>query len=263
MMILTEKINFSSVALSRFRRVSSVVLISWVDIRYVTSDIAKHCFKNNINEFDIHKYEPTLIENLKESRSDQKINDAKTLLETIGNIFLENIEHDGNDEFVRLKNQAARNFYSLVLSWKMRGASFKEMIAAVLRHWEERLENAKYDQDYKIYVGHSWGEVKRSDEEFVYSYIDLREKTRAQKVNVAIVRIKEEQDFVEYNLMKYIEVLNDLEMLDENFYEQIKYGSSDKKTICLLKNGISMELAKCLLNGKYNLYLGAEVAKTR
>ena len=55
--------------------------------------------------------------------------------------------------------------------------------------------------------------------------------------------------------MKYIEILNDLEMLDTAFYEQVKYGSSDPKTICLLKNGISMELAKLLLDSRYKEYL--------
>ena len=86
-------------------------------------------------------------------------------------------------------------------------------------------------------------------------YIDLRKNKSSQRVNSAIIRIKEEQDFVEYNLMKYVEVINDLDLLDTAFYEQIKYGSSDPKTICLLKNGISMELAKVLLDSKYEEYL--------
>lgn len=223
--------------------------------RYVTSDIAKLCFKNNIHEFDIHRYEDTLVNNLAQYKDIDKINNPNTLLDVISHIFIDGIEHVGSDEFVRIQNQAAQNFYSLILSWKMRAASFNEMIRSVLSHWNTRQENARFRDDHLVYVGHSWGDVKRDPEEHVPRYIDLRSKQASQRVNLAIVRIKEEQDFVEYNLMKYIEILNDLEMLDTAFYEQVKYGSSDPKTICLLKNGISMELAKLLLDSRYKEYL--------
>lgn len=224
--------------------------------RYVTSDIAKLCFKNNVHEFDIHQHEGILVRNLSQYEDSEKINNPNTLLEAISKIFINGVEHSpSNDEFVRLQNQAAQNFYSMILSWRMKSASFNEMIRSVLSHWNTKQENARFRDDYLIYVGHSWGDAKRNDDEHIPRYIDLRSKQSSQRVNLAIVRIKEEQDFVEYNLMKYIEILNDLEMLEKTFYEQVKYGSSDPKTICLLKNGISMELAKLLLDDEYKEYL--------
>ena len=63
-------------------------------------------------------------------------------------------------------------------------------------------------------------------------------------INLAIVRIKEEQDFLDNVLLKYIEVLNDLELLEESLYLRIKYGTDDKKIITCTKNGISLSLAK-------------------
>lgn len=41
----------------------------------------------------------------------------------------------------------------------------------------------------------------------------------------------------------------------------IRYGSSDRKVICMLKNGLSIELAKCLLNGAYDAFLSFDLEK--
>ena len=231
------------------------------DIRYVNTDIAKSCFKNNIHEFDIHRHEKILNKNLQAVSRHGKLSEPKALLDTVAKIFINNIEHfKQEDEFTRLKHEPTRNFYSLILSWKMKGAPYKEMISSFLRYWEEKQEKARSPDDHHIFVGHSWGEEKRSEEDHVPQYMDLRKKKSSQRINIAIIRIKEEQDFLEYKLMKFIEVLNDLELLDSSFYDHIRYGSSDRKVICLLKNGISMELAKCLLSGKYNQYFSIDLA---
>lgn len=66
-------------------------------------------------------------------------------------------------------------------------------------------------------------------------------------LNLAIVRIKEEQDFIENTIMKFVEVLNDLEKIDEELYLKIKYGSTDKDEIVLIKNGLSLSLSKILI----------------
>lgn len=232
-------------------------------IRYVESRIAQLCFKNNIHEFDIHLNEPTLVNNLSRIPSKYKINDLNVLLEVISFVFIHEIQHYHNDEFVRLANKAAQNFYALVLSWRMRGASFNEMIRSVLAHWTEKKEQALTREDNLVYVGHSWGEEKRNIDEFIENYIDIRKKSHGQLVNLAIVRIKEEMDFVEHNLLRYIEILNELELVDQAFYEQIKYGSSDPYVICLLKNGFSVELTKILIDKKYKEYINFDLLKDR
>lgn len=86
-------------------------------------------------------------------------------------------------------------------------------------------------------------------------YIDLSKKSPSQKVNIAILRIKEEQDFIDYKLMPYIEILNDLQLIEPNFYDRIKYGTSDIEMIKMLKEGFSIELAKVIKHGNYSEYL--------
>ena len=106
-----------------------------------------------------------------------------------------------------------------------------------------------------IFIGEKWGEVKRNFTDFKPLYVDLRTKNNIQKINLAILKIKEEQDFIEFNLLKYIDIIAELELIDLTFYEQIKYGSSDTKIIALLKNGFSIELAKCITQENYRTYI--------
>ena len=88
-----------------------------------------------------------------------------------------------------------------------------------------------------VYVG-KWGDVKRPGSN-VARYTKFVGKNRTQVVNLAIVRIKEEQDFIDNTLIKYVEVLHDLDLIEDGFYAQIKYGTDDERTICLIKNGTS------------------------
>ncbi len=67
-------------------------------------------------------------------------------------------------------------------------------------------------------------------------------------MNLAIGKIKEEQDFLDFKLMPFIEVLKDLDLVDKQFYDQIKFGTSDLRLISLLQNGLSLELSRLLLD---------------
>ena len=49
--------------------------------------------------------------------------------------------------------------------------------------------------------------------------------------------------------------------MDTDFYEKIKYGTSDKTMICLLKNGFSLDLAKCITQPAYATFLTVNLKK--
>ena len=72
------------------------------------------------------------------------------------------------------------------------------------------------------------------------------------------MRIKEEQDFIDNTLMKYVEVLNDLQMIDSTLYLELKYGTSNPEEIVLIRNGISLSLAKLLLE-KYSDIVSVDI----
>lgn len=138
----------------------------------------------------------------------------------------------------------------MFLGWRASGTSYNEMINHFIWYWD----NIK-DDSY-IYVGSRWGEITSPYKDgFRELYIDLSEKSPSQKVNIAIIRIKEEQDFVDFNLMPYIEILNDLNLIKASFYDEIKYGTSDLEMIKMLKEGFSIELVKAIKNGDYSTYI--------
>lgn len=225
------------------------------NLRVVTSEIAKACFKNNIHDFDIFENERQLEENYNNSKNIEPISTSDRLIFLIAQIFLFRIRlnDDSSANFSRIENDKAKAFYSMFLEWRGSGTSYNEMINKFIWYWE----NVK--QDPYIYVGGRWGEITSPYQDgFRELYIDLSRKSPSQKVNIAILRIKEEQDFIDFNLMPYVEILNDLELIESSFYDRIKYGTSDTQMIKLLKEGFSIELAKVIKSGLYNEYINLE-----
>ena len=227
------------------------------NVDYVQSQIAKLCYKNNIADFNIKTFEQVLVRNLENylEEENSKISSTDELLEAIFLIFLNDIEIT-DINLKRLQNLPARRFYSMILGWRSSSASYKEMIGSFIRYWRNLP-----DDNLLIYIGEKWGEVKRNFTDFKPLYVDLKTKNNTQRINLAILKIKEEQDFIEFNLLKYIDILSELELINLTFYEQIKYGSSDKKIITLLKNGFSIELAKCITQENYVNYISIDNQK--
>ncbi|KNY30557.1 DEAD/DEAH box helicase [Pseudobacteroides cellulosolvens] len=223
-------------------------------INYAKTRIGKLCYLNNITEFDIISNEDSLNDSLHNAALKTPFTTTDTLISAIVSIFLnENVEFKKRDEnLLRLRHKDAQNFYSMMLSWRAEGSSYKMMISRFLGYWKKA-------EDKTIYVGRRWGEIKRNDDDFYELYVDISSKTKEEKINLAILRIKEEQDFVDNSLMKFIEVINDLGMIEKTFYEQIKYGSDDPYMIILLKNGFSIELAKYILEKEFNSYVNIDI----
>lgn len=218
------------------------------DVEYVESEIAKLCYKNNIYDFDIKQFELQLNSNLTSYQGTlfPIISDSNQVFVAINSIFFNDIEIL-DENLKRLQNIQARRFYSMILEWRSSSASYREMIGSFTNYW-----NSLSGENLLVYVGAKWGQDKRNITDHQPLYIDLRGKDNSARVNIAIIRIKEEQDFVEFNLMKYIDILADLELIELSFYDKIKYGSSDQKIITLLKNGFSIELAKCVTKPEYS-----------
>ena len=55
-----------------------------------------------------------------------------------------------------------------------------------------------------------------------------------------------------YYLLKYIEILNDLNLLTPTLYKKIKYGTEDDRIICLLQEGLSLDLSLILTKPEYS-----------
>lgn len=220
--------------------------------RLAQTDLGRLCFRNGVNNFDIFRYELLMQERV-DLRSHDVISEAEDLISLIVEIFLTGVELGrGSDGLERIRDKkAARNFYAMFLGWRASGDPLKVMIARYLKYWGHRNGDL-------IWVGPKWGEVKRFSTEHANEYVRHSAKSRGALVNLAIVRIKAEFDFLDYSLMKYLEVLFSLNMVEETFYLKLKYGTADRVMITLLRNGMSFELAN-LVNESYLQHVNVDV----
>lgn len=222
--------------------------------RYTNTVAGKACIMNGITELDVFAYEVTIQQQVDAYQGESlKINDSNTLLETINELFIQHLPDNGAESLKRLENKEARNFYSMMFEWRVKNKSYAEMISLFVGYWYQLY---KKDRNVMVYVG-KWGDVKRPGSN-VARYTKFVGKNRTQVVNLAIVRIKEEQDFIDNTLIKYVEVLHDLDLIEDRFYAQIKYGTDDERTICLIKNGLSLSSAMLLIK-KYGEYLQIDI----
>ena len=130
----------------------------------------------------------------------------------------------------------------------------KVMTDEVVGYWNTLRE----EQSRIVYVG-KWGDKTRGGHREYWT--DITEKDEYEKVNLAIVRLKEEYDFIDNEIVKYIEVLYSLELIEESLYLKIKYGTDDKTKIALLNCGISSILSK-LLQEKYSDMFEADIGNS-
>lgn len=222
--------------------------------RYTSTVAGKACIMNGITEFDVFAHEVTIQQQVDAYQGESlKISDSNTLLETINELFIQRLPDNGTESLKRLTNKEARNFYSMMFEWRVENKSYAEMISLFVGYWNQLY---KKDRNAMVYVG-KWGDFKRPGSN-VARYTKFVGKNRTQVVNLAIVRIKEEQDFIDNTLTKYVEVLHDLDLIEDGFYAQIKYGTDDERTICLIKNGLSLSSAMLLIK-KYGDHLQIDV----
>lgn len=225
--------------------------------RYTSTVSGKACIMNGITEIDIFTHEVTIQQQVNVYQSEGlKISDSNTLLETINELFIQHFPDNGVENLKRLENKEARNFYSMMFEWRVKNKSYAEMINLFVGYWHQLY---KKDRNVLVYVG-KWGDIKRPGSN-VARYTKLVGKNRTQLVNLAIVRIKEEQDFIDNTLIKFVEVLHDLDLIEDGYYAQIKYGTDDERAICLIKNGLSLSSATLLLK-KYGNNLQIDIPES-
>lgn len=203
----------------------------------VNTEVGKLCLENNITEFDIQKNELIIQENIEKIK---KSEEEYSITKLIYKIFIENIEFINEDfELKRLENIQARAFYDMFLEWRESNVAYREMIDILVKYWKEN--NINY-----VYIGSKWGECKRNPTDFLNNYIRLIVKSDKEKINYAIKKIKIENDFIDYKLMKFIEVLYKVGLISKQKYQRIKYGNDNKIQIYFQREGLSQELSKKL-----------------
>ena len=128
------------------------------------------------------------------------------------------------------------------------GTNYRRMISSFIKYWKAILAK---EEDTVVFAGR-WGDITRNGH--IPNYIDLDGMTDYEMINLAIVRIKEEQDFIDNNLVKFLEVLNDLNLVQMDLYNSVKYGTTDSEQIVLIRSGFT-HIAANVLMSSYKSYI--------
>lgn len=219
--------------------------------RTVETEAGSACFKNGVRDFDIFAYE-ALLQGRIEALRGSLLTSVGEVIDTICEVFFEGVDLE-KEELERVRDTpGARRFYTLFLSWRANNEPYKRMIGHFLSYW------AQLDGEL-VYVGTAWGEETYGGG-FKRLYVDMYTKTRAQRINLAVAKVKEEQDFVDFNLIKYVEILASFGLVEGGLYNRLKYGTDDPYLICLLKNGCSPELSR-LIRDDYGAHVQVNVVE--
>lgn len=205
--------------------------------------------KNNINNFykNFDIILPFLQHRIKMAK---KINNKDQLITLIVSIYVENFTKEEiiDYELLRLSSVKTQKYYQKYLDGVFY-SDIKFKIAYFLKYFKI------YEDDNSLfYIGDSFGEEKYVSENYNGSrdvYINLKNHREVrERINIAVIKSKLEDDFLSYKFAKIVKSLFDLELIDEDLYNSYLYNTTNKEYINLMKLGFSFQLINFIKDKK-------------
>lgn len=217
-----------------------------------------YTYLHRITDFDVFSVESKMDERVTAlKRLGTLASNAKALIEMINEIFLKNLpeEHlEKNSGMSRLRdNIKARDFYSMILGWRTAGYTYQRMISEFISYWK-RIEIIP---GREVIFADTWGNrpLDLNDPTAPERYIDISTLTHPERITLSIARIESEMSFLDYNVMRYIECLRDLELIAPEYLELLKFGTAEKDIQALIQAGMSHTLAGLINEKALKLYI--------
>lgn len=161
------------------------------------------------------------------------------MMEKIEYLFLKGIDDITDFEVRRLIQAEARSYYEthILVAQKK---SLHENINSQIQYFKKKAAT----DDNKMYFGKSYGEESYESAEYPAStnktHVNLANKNDRQLANLALVKLKMEDDFVSFKINKFIVMLFDYGFISTNEYNKYIYGTTDEQKIRLTKYGLSV-----------------------
>lgn len=141
----------------------------------------------------------------------------------------------------------------------MQKLTLKKNINSTYSYFKEKANST----DTLLFIGSTYGEVKKESKKYNHKdyrlrevYVDLSKynndtkEDNAKLINLAIVKLKIEEDFVSFKLNKLINFLYDFELISESEYNINTYGTNDEKLINFSKMGLNVNIISKLIKDK-------------
>ena len=192
-------------------------------------------YYNNITEVieRIKKIKKEIIEDLKWK--------DLNIIDKVCHIFIDSIISINDYELKRLKYIETKDFYKNFI--KMQRFQLKDRIKKQYAYFK----NIQYNNEKnEFYIGKSYGEIAKITDDYKNNfnkvYIKLDTKTDKELLNLAIVKLKIEDDFINYKINGFLQAMLKMEFISQEEYNEIVYGTNDKKKLNLMKKGLTYNL---------------------
>lgn len=235
-------------------------LIQDNNITTLGDKIKKYFIQNNIDDFyDDLDYVTDSIAN--KITDDTKFKQHHLILK-IYTIFIEELEEKIIDfEVERLKNEKARNYYKNYLE-KIQKLPLKNNINNTYIYFKSKANSP----NPKLFIGATYGETTKETNKYKNNrnnrnvYIDLNKykDDDSMLINLAIVKLKIEEDFVKFKLNKLISFMYDFNLISQNEYNLHIYGTDNEELIKLSKIGLNINIINKLIEDNQNEKIGVD-----
>ncbi|MGE4444488.1 MAG: DEAD/DEAH box helicase family protein [Candidatus Altimarinota bacterium] len=171
------------------------------------------------------------------------------VIEEIHKVFFSTLGNISDFEFKRFNYPETRNYYSNYILI----TSKKTLKQNITDQYNYLIEKSKTENPL-LYIGTGYGEIPYPsstdgyNEPFKNSYIDLRQQDETKLVNISIIKIKMEEDFISFVLSKFIDFLLKYNLVEEKDYNKYIYGTEEKSELKLVKAGLNTSLINRLKN---------------
>jgi hypothetical protein len=215
-------------------------LIANRDDQSLSISIKRYFIENSFEEFfnDLNAAIDQILLNLEVTKTEEWL--SSNLIQKIVSIFITNhVENIKDYEIERLKNNAAQNYYNYYLTTTQKQA-LKANIVSTFQY----LKTKSNSPDPYLFIGNSYGEVVRFSNVYnnqVYRdtvYVNLAGRSDENLINLSIIKLKIEEDFVSYKLNKLVVFLYDFQLISEEEYYVHIYGTTDNELIRLVRLGL-------------------------
>lgn len=205
----------------------------------------KEKLKHSLISYGMHEFfdiDDNLIEMLQRKLNYYKKNQKSNPLTRIFNVFFYKENLNIRDyEIKRLKEKPARNYYKKFIE-KAKLRSLKNNVILTIKNFRRQIDR----NQNLLYVGSSYGEIDRNgikSSNFKENvFVDISKMDDTEKANIAIIKLKMEEDFVSFKINKFIEMALDYGIISEEEYNILIYGTNNDENVKLIKQGFPINL---------------------
>ncbi|MCK9338278.1 MAG: DEAD/DEAH box helicase [Arcobacteraceae bacterium] len=225
--------------------------------------IKKYFIQNNIDDFynDLNNVTDFIAQKINVYKDDSNFKQYDLVLKIYW-IFIKQLEEKITDfEVERLKNEKARNYYKNYLE-KIQKLPLKNNINSTYIYFKSKADS----NEPKLFIGTTYGETTKETKKYESKkylrnvYVDLAKykDDDSKLINLAIVKLKIEEDFVSFKLNKLINFMYDFHLITKKEYNLHTYGTDNEELIKLSKIGLNVNIISQLIEDNQYEKIGVD-----